>query len=156
DPVLHPGSGFFIFLESAASLTFRGSIPDQVLPLPLPARPALVSSQKPERASYADVIGRPPAEGALVYRHRPGAPALPIGPSNYTPHLFMDGVWKAAEPVAEVAEAFFVDVFEPIHILSQPASRLALPGSTVTFAVVASGTGPLRYQWKKNGINLPS
>jgi hypothetical protein len=116
----------------------------------------LVSSQKPERAGYLSVIGLPPVEGTLVYRHRPGAPPLPIEPSNYTTHLFLNGVWQVGEPVAEVAEALFVDLFEPIQILSQPTSQMVAPGSTVTFAVTASGTGPLRYQWKKNGVNLPS
>jgi hypothetical protein len=155
EPTLKPGSGFFIFLEAAASITFHGSIPDPILPLPLHGGPTLVSSQKPERAGFNNIIGLPPVEGTLVYRHRPGAPPLPIESSNYITHLFLGGHWKVVEPVAELGEAFFVDVFAPIQILSQPVGQVATPGSTVTMAVTASGTGPLRYQWKKNGVNLP-
>ena len=39
-------------------------------------------------------------------------------------------------------------------ITTQPASRLAGVGTGTTFTVVASGTAPLTYQWKKNGGNL--
>src|SRR5262249_55060666 len=56
DPMLNPGSGFFIFLQASAHLTFRGSIPVPALPLPLHAGPVLVSSQKPQRAGYASVV----------------------------------------------------------------------------------------------------
>jgi hypothetical protein len=36
-----------------------------------------------------------------------------------------------------------------------PASQLAGAGSNITFTVTASGTGPLGYQWKLNGTNIP-
>jgi alpha-tubulin suppressor-like RCC1 family protein len=36
-------------------------------------------------------------------------------------------------------------------IVSQPISRSIVAGSTATFAVTASGTQPLNYQWIKNG-----
>src|SRR5262249_41581798 len=151
-----PGSGFFIFLEASARITFRGAIPDPVLPLPLRAGPNLVSAQRPARAGYTNVVGVPPNDGTLVYRHRPGAPPLPIAPENYFTRIFINGGWNGPEPVAEVGEAFFVDAFEPIHLLFQPASQIGVaPGNTVTFEVGASGTGPLRYQWRKNGVNLP-
>ena len=39
-------------------------------------------------------------------------------------------------------------------ILSQPADQVALVGGTATFAVTASGTPPLSYQWTLNGTNL--
>jgi hypothetical protein len=39
-------------------------------------------------------------------------------------------------------------------ITSQPASRTNLVGTTASFNVVASGSTPLTYQWKKNGINI--
>jgi len=37
----------------------------------------------------------------------------------------------------------------------QPASQSVLPGATVTFTVGATGTAPLAYQWRKNGVNIP-
>jgi hypothetical protein len=42
----------------------------------------------------------------------------------------------------------------PLAIVTQPSSRIVLVGSNVVFGVTASGTGPLAYQWRKNGTNL--
>jgi hypothetical protein len=39
-------------------------------------------------------------------------------------------------------------------ITTQPANQTVTPGQTATFAVTASGTAPLTYQWRKNGANL--
>lgn len=36
-----------------------------------------------------------------------------------------------------------------------PASGIAVPGAAVSFAVSASGTGTLTYQWFKNGVEIP-
>jgi hypothetical protein len=41
-------------------------------------------------------------------------------------------------------------------ITTQPASQTVSAGSSVTFTVVASGTAPLTYQWKKNGVAIPN
>lgn len=40
-------------------------------------------------------------------------------------------------------------------VVTQPASLTVNAGASATFSVVASGTGPLSYQWKKNGAVLP-
>ena len=42
----------------------------------------------------------------------------------------------------------------PPSITQQPVSTNAAPGSTVTLLVTATGTSPLRYQWRRNGTNL--
>ncbi len=39
-------------------------------------------------------------------------------------------------------------------ISTQPADKSVTEGQTATFSVVASGTAPLTYQWKKNGTNV--
>jgi hypothetical protein len=39
-------------------------------------------------------------------------------------------------------------------ITTQPASQTVTAGQTATFTVVAGGTAPLSYQWKKNGANI--
>ncbi|MEO5802309.1 MAG: immunoglobulin domain-containing protein [Verrucomicrobiota bacterium] len=44
-------------------------------------------------------------------------------------------------------------VRDPI-VLTQPVSVTNLAGSQVTFSVVAGGTGPLTYQWRKNDATL--
>ena len=40
-------------------------------------------------------------------------------------------------------------------ITTQPTSQTKSVGQSVTFTVVASGTAPLSYQWRKNGSNIP-
>jgi len=40
-------------------------------------------------------------------------------------------------------------------ILSQPVSQSVPAGTQVTFSVVAGGTGPLSYQWRKDGVDIP-
>jgi hypothetical protein len=42
----------------------------------------------------------------------------------------------------------------PPSISTQPQSQSVTAGQTATFTVVASGTAPLSYQWKKNGTTL--
>jgi PKD repeat protein len=39
-------------------------------------------------------------------------------------------------------------------ITTQPASVTVTTGQTASFSVVASGTAPLSYQWRKNGTNI--
>ena len=39
-------------------------------------------------------------------------------------------------------------------IATQPAARTVNQGQTASFSVVATGTGPLRYQWKKNDSDI--
>ena len=39
-------------------------------------------------------------------------------------------------------------------ITTQPVNQAVMAGQTATFAVVASGTAPLNYQWQKNGANI--
>src|SRR5260370_3990484 len=39
-------------------------------------------------------------------------------------------------------------------ITTQPGSQTVTAGQTATFAAVASGTAPLSYQWRKNGVAI--
>jgi sugar lactone lactonase YvrE len=41
-------------------------------------------------------------------------------------------------------------------IITQPASQTNLPGTTVSFSVGVTGTGPFSYQWQFNGTNFPN
>lgn len=41
-----------------------------------------------------------------------------------------------------------------IVITQQPNNQTIVSGNTATFSVVATGTSPISYQWKKNGINI--
>ena len=39
-------------------------------------------------------------------------------------------------------------------VITQPANQTVMVGQTATFAVTASGTGPMSYQWYKNGVPI--
>lgn len=43
----------------------------------------------------------------------------------------------------------------PVVITTQPAAQSLGLGSTATFNVAATGTGPLTYQWRKTGVPIP-
>src|SRR5205823_6422413 len=47
-----------------------------------------------------------------------------------------------------------LNVLIPASITAQPASQTVISGSNATFAVAATGSAPLTYQWKFNGTNL--
>jgi len=48
-----------------------------------------------------------------------------------------------------------LSVNDPILITSQPTTQAKFDGELATFTVVATGTGPLTYQWQKDGFNIP-
>lgn len=48
----------------------------------------------------------------------------------------------------------FSQTNQPVTILFQPQSLTNYQGSVSAFTVTADGTGPLTYQWRKNGFNL--
>jgi autotransporter-associated beta strand protein len=45
-------------------------------------------------------------------------------------------------------------VNDPVVILTHPVDKFVPLGTPVTFEVVATGTGPLAYQWRRNGTNI--
>src|SRR5882724_1999139 len=53
------------------------------------------------------------------------------------------GGFQGAKPLAAVAPT-----------VTQPANQTVVVGQTGTFSVTASGTGPLTYQWYKNGVAI--
>ncbi len=56
---------------------------------------------------------------------------------------------------ATISNPAWLYVLAPPLIVEDPLSRTNATGSTATFHVVAIGTGPLLYQWRRNGVSLP-
>ncbi len=52
------------------------------------------------------------------------------------------------------SSAATLTVYDPPAITSQPQSDTSLQGQSVFFVVVATGTAPLNYRWRKNAANL--
>jgi hypothetical protein len=73
-----------------------------------------------------------------------------------------DGVWggPGAFPTHTNASNYWVDVVfsgaagVAPSITEQPASKPVTAGQTATFSVAATGTAPLKYQWKKNNVAI--
>ncbi len=75
------------------------------------------------------------------------------------------GIWARALSPQEVAGVFGAGLAQrPLTqalpgvaplITSQPVDLNLTPGLTATFSVAATGPGPLRYQWRINGTNIP-
>src|SRR5659263_4819 len=47
------------------------------------------------------------------------------------------------------------DSVSPAIIVTQPADRIVINGSSATFNVSATGLLPLSYQWQKNNVDIP-
>ena len=64
-------------------------------------------------------------------------------------------VSNSAGSVTSSNAVLTVTVAEEATITTQPASQTVAVGQTASFSVVATGSEPLAYQWKKGGINIP-
>ena len=78
--------------------------------------------------------------------------ALAVSGTN----LFVGGTFTTAgdKVSAYVARAVVEPPPEPPTILTQPQSQVVDAGTNFTFSVIADGTPPLSYQWRKDGIEL--
>lgn len=54
-----------------------------------------------------------------------------------------------------VSEPVQVQVNDPIVFTSQPLSREVSETDEVIFSVAVTGTGPISYQWQKDGVDIP-
>ena len=64
------------------------------------------------------------------------------------------GSW--ARQIANEISINHVEIITPPAITKQPASQSVNLGSLASFSVVATGTAPITYQWRKNGIVISS
>jgi hypothetical protein len=62
--------------------------------------------------------------------------------------------WKIGTGCESARTAVVATVNHPVAITSQPASQTICVGNPVTFSVATTGTTPMAYEWKKNGITI--
>ena len=102
--------------------------------------------------------GTPPLK--YQWRHNdeniPGAVAQLLSLTNAQPAA--SGEYQVVVSTASRATASapaILKVGTPPTILQSPLSRLARPGDTVNFSVIAAGIPALKYQWRRNGTPVP-
>ncbi len=88
-----------------------------------------------------------------------------IIPGATTPVLTLSGVQSSAggeyrvavtNPIGSISsDPALVRISAPLSIILQPVNQTVVEGGEVTFLVAATGTVPLRYQWRLNGQDLP-
>jgi hypothetical protein len=130
------------------------------LPPTIASPPASLSIAQGQSASFAvSVTGT----GPFTYQWRKGstdipgataasftiASAQPGDAGSYAVVVTGSGtsVTSASATLAVTPEALPA----PPTITAQPVSVVVMPGSTTTLAVAVSGTGPLSYQWSRDG-----
>lgn len=77
------------------------------------------------------------------------AAASPTSAGTYTATI-TNGAGTITTPKAVLSVT--LPAIAPV-ITQQPKGLTAMSGSSATFSVVASGTGPFTYQWQKDGVN---
>lgn len=65
------------------------------------------------------------------------------------------GVIPQLSVISNTASLTVTSPRSPPSISTQPISQTVSAGTPTSFAVVAFGTAPLTYQWRKNGVNIP-
>jgi GDA1/CD39 (nucleoside phosphatase) family protein len=139
---------------------------------PVPAVTAPTISIQPENATAADGSSASFAVAAsgsapLSYQwKRDGSLIAGAISASYTiahvtmtdnsAHFSVD-VSNSAGAVSSVAATLTVLAIPsqiPPQIVTQPQAQAVLYGAPASFSVVASGTPPLTFQWRKNGVNI--
>jgi hypothetical protein len=102
------------------------------------AGPALPLHLSPGQSLTGSITFKPSAaqsySGALIFTNSRGS----------TVSVALSGTGVNPTPPSAIAPT----------ISSQPASAKIIAGQTATFNVAATGTSPITYQWKKNGVSI--
>ncbi len=146
--------------NSAGSTTVSLSITVDGPPLSITTQPASQSIAVGATATFTVVAS---GTGTLTYQWFLDDIAIPEATSaSYTTAAAVVADSGAAYTV-QVSDAFggsvtssaaTLTVRAPLAITTQPTSQSIFVGGTATFNVVASGTGTLTYQWRRNGTAI--
>jgi uncharacterized protein YodC (DUF2158 family) len=89
----------------------------------------------------------------------PGATSIAYGIIRVQPRHegeYQCRVWNAfGEVVSEAGSLTVIPATTMPIITTQPVSRTVLQGMTAYIGLVATGTEPLRYQWMRDGTDIP-
>jgi pimeloyl-ACP methyl ester carboxylesterase len=110
----------------------------------------------PINSSFVDnpVIGTGTGNGTVTMipgASSPGQRTMQVTfemPVDFTNNLDLDGT-----PVSVRVQGT-IRANTSVVIVTQPQGQTAQAGNNVTFTVTASGTAPLNYQWRRDGVNI--
>ncbi len=145
--------------SAAVTLTVNGAA---VAPS-ITTQPANVTVTAPAQASFSVVAT---GTGPLSYQWRRNGTAIPGATSaSYVldPTAVGDGgalfrvdVWNSVDIVTSSAATLTVNAAAVApNITTPPANVTVTAPAQATFSVVATGTAPLSYQWRRNGTAIP-
>jgi hypothetical protein len=98
ETVVAPGTGHFLRVPAAGTVTYVGEVPQGALTTPLVAGFNLVGSKVPQAGKLQTDLGYQPADGDLVYQY---------GSGGYTVTQY-DGEWLPSEPALKVGEGIWI------------------------------------------------
>jgi hypothetical protein len=118
-----------------------------------PGFPVALSNPNSSGTVYYTLDGSDPRApgGAVSASARAyAAPFALAAGAQVRTRVLRNGEWSAEDAVTFSTN----DSAAPV-ITTQPSGRTVQPGQSTTFSVVAVGPGTLRYQWQRNGADLP-
>jgi hypothetical protein len=140
--------------------------PGSVTPQPAPTAPVITTqpaAQSVTAGQSATFTVVASGTGPLSYQWQKNGTAIAAASSaSYTtpPASLADSGTRFSVVVSNAggsktsASAQLTVTVPPPSIVTQPANQSIQSGQTATFTVVASGSGPLSYQWQKNGTAI--
>ncbi|MCX8521618.1 MAG: hypothetical protein ORN28_08800, partial [Rhodoferax sp.] len=139
----------------------RGGAIDPPLTAPTISAPAENQSVVQGDAATFNVLA---TGSALIYQWKKNGAEIPgATSSSYTTSKtaiaddnieFSVSVSNSAGSVTSKATLTVTETAVAPAITTQPTDQIAITGQTASFSVAATGTGPLRFQWKKNGADI--
>jgi hypothetical protein len=151
---LSPGEGAYLQSPTNFTLTVTGTPHVPVLPVSIsPGHLYLLSCQTNDIGTWDNIVGTDPENATLAYTYNGGFTAYQYSSD--------DGAWLPSAPSVPVGSALWIrtpggggSLYPPPVITQQPQNQFVPMGSNATFTVAATGTPPLRYQWRLNGAAI--
>jgi hypothetical protein len=104
----------------------------------------------------------PASSGALSYQWRRNGVAISVATGRSYTVAFMQAASVGGYDVlvkngsgSTLSDLVQLTLNSAVTIKTPPASAMVNPGASTTLAVVAAGTEPFSYQWRRNGVSVP-
>ena len=160
------GAVFSVVVSNAAGSITSGAATLTVTAAPtaphITSQPANQTAQAGQSATFS-VVATGTAPLGYQWRRNGTAIAGATSPTYHTPAtssadngaVFSVVISNAAASITSGNATLTVTAAPTApHITSQPANQTAQAGQSATFSVVATGTAPLGYQWRRNGTAI--